>query len=134
MRATPAGGRTLQSVGESRCANIQALKATDWQPIGLCQQKVPRMPLTQLEAELRLIARARIASGQLPCEAVAQMWGGHGTGEPCALCDKPIQGDEIEFEVEERVEGSVQTLRFHMVCQSVWQLECARDDYLKKHP
>jgi hypothetical protein len=24
--------------------------------------------------------------------------------------------------------------RFHMLLQSVWQLECARDDYLEKHP
>jgi hypothetical protein len=50
------------------------------------------------------------------------------------LCDKPIQPDDVEYELEGRIGGSVQAFRFHVVCQSVWQLECARDDYLKKHP
>ena len=91
------------------------------------------MPLTQLEAELRPIARERIASRKLPREAPSQMWGGQGSGEACALCDKPIQPHEVEYEVEAQLDGVVQTLRFHVVCQSVWQLECARDDYLRKH-
>jgi hypothetical protein len=92
------------------------------------------MPLSKLEAELRPIARERIASGQLPREAPSRIWGGHGTGQLCALCDKPIERDEVEYEVEEHIDGTVQLFRFHMVCQSVWQLECARDNYLRKHP
>lgn len=92
------------------------------------------MPLTQLEAELRPIARERIAKGQLPREAPSRMWGGRGNGQLCALCGKPIQRDEIEYEVEASIDGAARDFRFHMVCQSVWQLECARDDYLKKHP
>jgi len=92
------------------------------------------MPLTKLEAALRPIARERIAKRQLPCEAPSKMWGGHGTGQRCALCDKPIQRDEVEYEVEGHIDGAVQAFRFHVVCQSVWQLECARDDYLPKHP
>ena len=91
------------------------------------------MPLTKLETELRRIARERIAKEQLPREAPSQMWGGHGTGELCALCDKPIQRDEVEYEVEGHIGGTVHWFRFHVVCQSVWQLECARNDYLKKH-
>lgn len=90
------------------------------------------MPLTKLEAELRPIARERIATGQLPAEGPSRMWGGHGSGAPCALCDKPIPPGDIEFEVEDQLEGTPHTFRFHMVCQSVWQLECARDHYLKK--
>jgi hypothetical protein len=92
------------------------------------------MPLTKLEAELRPIARERIASGQLPHETPARMWAGHGTGRPCALCDKPIEKDEIEYEVEHQTESGVQTFHFHIVCQSVCQLEAARADYLVKHP
>lgn len=93
------------------------------------------MPLTELEEKLRPIARERIAKGQLPCEVPSRMWGGRGTGKPCALCDRPIEWEDGELEVEERVvDGAVQIYRFHIVCQSVWQLECARDDYLKKHP
>jgi hypothetical protein len=81
------------------------------------------MPLTQLEAYLRLLARERIAKG-----------GGPGSGEFCALCDKPIGRDEVEYEIAAEFSGGVRAYRFHLVCQSVWQLECARDDYLKKRP
>lgn len=94
------------------------------------------MPLTKLEAELRPITRERIASGQLSCKSFERMWAGHGTGQLCALCDKPIQRDEVEYEVEHhRLDDEIaQTSRFHIVCQSIWQLECARADYLVKHP
>lgn len=91
------------------------------------------MPLTRVEEALRPLARERIAKGQLPSGDLLRMWGGHGTGKVCSLCDKPIQSDEIEYEVE-HTGAVVQALRFHMVCLSAWQLECARDDYLKKAP
>jgi hypothetical protein len=96
------------------------------------------MPFTKLEQELRLIARERIAKGQLPTAPPSHMWVGHGTGEICALCDKPILADEVEFEAEYGLEasdvGAEPAIRFHLVCESVWKLEYARADYLKKHP
>ena len=92
------------------------------------------MPLTKLEAELRPLARARIAQGLLPCTTLNKMWGGPGSGQPCALCDKPVSSNEMEYEIEASVDGGVRSLRFHVVCEAIWQLECARDDYLKKHP
>lgn len=92
------------------------------------------MPITKLEAELRLRARERIAQGLLPCETPSKMWGGPGSGQPCALCDKPIKSNEMEYEIEAFLEGRAQSLRFHVLCEAIWQLECARDDYLKKHP
>lgn len=92
------------------------------------------MPLTKLEEELRPIARECIAKGRLPCDTPSKMWGGRGGGEPCALCGKPIERDEVEYEVEVPVDETVRTFRFHIVCQSVWQLECARYEYLRKHP
>lgn len=91
------------------------------------------MPLTKLEEALRPIARERIASGELPGGAASRMWGGHGTGGLCSLCDKPILSDEIEYEIEYPGWSAAQTLRFHMVCLSAWQLECARADHLEKH-
>jgi hypothetical protein len=87
------------------------------------------MPLTGLEQELRPIARERIAKGQLPREMPPpRMWAGYGTGQLCSLCDKPIQRDEIDH-----TEAPVQTFRFHIVCHALWELECARADYLRKH-
>jgi hypothetical protein len=86
--------------------------------------------LGRLEKELRPIARERIAKGQMPREAPTRFWGGFGTGQPCALCDKPIQSDEIEYEVKP-IEAAVQSLRFHRVCHYAWQLEC---DRVKRKP
>ncbi len=40
----------------------------------------------------------------------------------------------MEYEIEAFLEGRAQSLRFHVLCEAIWQLECARDDYLKKHP
>ncbi len=90
------------------------------------------MPLTELEARLRLIARARIASGELPCPTPQlRMWGGYGSGKVCVVCDKTIEPVDVEYEVEETVKGTLKLMWFHLVCQSIWQLECARAAYLK---
>lgn len=89
------------------------------------------MPLTKLEQELRPVARERIAKGQLPRRAPSKIWGGYGTGKPCSLCDQPIKPDEIEYEIE-CAEDAGHAYRFHRVCQSIWQLECARDEILRK--
>jgi len=92
------------------------------------------MPLTQFELALRPIARERISKGHLPRKVRSTLWGGNGTGELCALCDKTILPSEVELEVEALVNGTLQTLRFHVICETAWQLECARDDYLKQAP
>jgi hypothetical protein len=89
------------------------------------------MPLSKFEAELRPIARVRIATGQLPEQVPTKIWGGPGVGQLCALCDKPILHEEIEYELEGHIGGAIRSFRFHVVCQSVWQLECARADHPK---
>ncbi len=90
------------------------------------------MPLTELEAHLRPIARGRIEEGVLPCEGPHKMWGGKGSGTPCSLCDQPIAPNEVEYEVE-LSRAAIRRLKFHIVCESIWQLECARKHYLSKH-
>ena len=47
------------------------------------------------------------------------------------MCDTMIKPSEVALEVEESIEGKVKVLWFHIVCQSIWQLECARAEYLK---
>jgi hypothetical protein len=82
--------------------------------------------LKRLEQELRPIARQRIANGQLPREELTGVWGICPIGpQLCSLCDKPIQPDEVDYEIE-RVGAAPHTLRFHRVCHYAWQLECAR--------
>jgi hypothetical protein len=90
------------------------------------------MPLSERETELRPLARECIAKGRLPRNPPAKLWGGRGSGELCALCGKPIERDQVEYEVEVSLDGTVRTFRFHIVCQSVWQLECARDDHFRE--
>ncbi len=92
------------------------------------------MPLTRLENDLRPVARERIATGQLPSTAPAKTWGGAGSGALCSLCDRQIASQDLEYEVEAVVNDTVQTFRFHLVCESIWQLECARHAHLQKHP
>ena len=93
------------------------------------------MPLTELEARLRPIARERIARNILPREVPSQILAGKGSGKKCALCDEPVRADQIEYEVEMTdARYGLKVWRFHIVCQSIWQLECARADYLRKNP
>ena len=80
----------------------------------------------QLETKLRRIARDRIASGQLSRVVPLQMFGGKGSGQPCALCDKTIWSDEMELEVGTPIDGGPAPLRFHVVCHSLWRFECGR--------
>ena len=54
------------------------------------------------------------------------MWGGRGAGEICALCDKPILAEEVEYEVEAYTDGAKRAFQFHILCHSVWVLACAR--------
>ena len=80
----------------------------------------------QLETELRRVARDRMAKGQLPRVVPLQMWGGKGAGRLCALCDKTIEPDEMELEVEQRIDREIYPLRFHVACHSLWRFECGR--------
>lgn len=85
--------------------------------------------LTLLESELREVARELIARGRLPRHAPNRVWGGTGSGLPCALCGKVIPAAEVEYETDSSVDGSIRTFHFHFVCHAAWQLECLRADF-----
>lgn len=55
---------------------------------------------------------------------MSRMWGSHGSGAPCSLCEQPIRPEEIEYEVDAGERAG--TLRFHLTCHAVWQAECIR--------
>jgi hypothetical protein len=84
------------------------------------------MPLTQHELELRRAALERIKSGLLPSEIPKKIWAGGGSGRPCSLCDDAIQRGEMEYELPEP-DGTAgeRTVRLHLRCHAVWQLELA---------
>jgi hypothetical protein len=88
------------------------------------------MPLTTLEADLRVQIRKLIESGELPCVVPSRMWGGNGSGQVCSVCAKPIGVNELEFEYP----IGPKTLLFHRLCHGLWQLECERAAALSKSP
>jgi hypothetical protein len=77
------------------------------------------------EHELRLEARRRVERGQLPAKAQQYMWAGAGDGQPCSLCDRPIDAQQIEYELQFNAQPAA-VLRFHRVCHEMWELECIR--------
>ncbi len=44
--------------------------------------------------------RAKIAAGVLPKLPAREIWGGRGTGEICAACDRKIDPSESEIEAD----------------------------------
>jgi hypothetical protein len=77
------------------------------------------------EYELRLEVRRRIADGRLPCEPGQALWAGAGDGQLCSLCDRVIDAQQIEYELQfTRTPQLVH--RFHRICHQSWELECIK--------
>lgn len=75
-----------------------------------------------LDADIRLLVSSHIASGRLPAVVVCSALAGYGSGGMCIVCDRHIQRDETEYEVE--AVSSPEVLRFHLRCHDAWQREC----------
>lgn len=85
------------------------------------------MPLTQYELELKKTALERIRRKLLPGMVPKSIWAGQGTGKPCSLCDRPVAQTEMEYELNDpRNDAARTTIRFHLRCHALWQLEVAR--------
>ena len=85
------------------------------------------MPLTQNELELKNTASERIRRRLLPAEAPQTIWAGPGTGKVCSLCDRAVDPTETEYELNAHMDdGTESTIRFHLQCHALWQLEVAR--------
>jgi hypothetical protein len=79
------------------------------------------------ERELRRRAREEIQKGRLPESPTSSIWGGLGSGLPCAVCGDPIRSDQVEYEMADP--GGGESFRFHLPCHMVWQFECAADTH-----
>ncbi len=72
-------------------------------------------------AQLRSMVTARLASGVLrPVKKSEHSWAGYGSGLPCAVCDVPIGGAEVEYEVENGLGSSALV---HLLCFTAWKQE-----------
>jgi len=50
------------------------------------------------EPELRKLAREVLRAGKLPRREPDRTWGGPRVGARCSVCEKPVTGDDLEYE------------------------------------
>lgn len=65
-------------------------------------------------------------SGRLSVAALrraipGRMWGGKGCGAPCDYCRVLVSAEEVEYEVEARLDGESLMLHFHPRCHDAWR-------------
>jgi hypothetical protein len=67
---------------------------------------------------LHVRAKDRMRSGELPTQNPSMSYAGKGSSVPCALCDAPILGSEIEYELVFAGPDAParKVLRFHCAC------------------
>ena len=77
------------------------------------------------EASRRAKARAAVREGRLPRRPPDHTFGGPGVGVPCAVCDLPIQPEEMEYETHFIRDGDPGLDKFHVhiPCFDAWVLE-----------
>jgi hypothetical protein len=64
---------------------------------------------------------ARLSVAALRSAIPGRMWGGKGCGAPCDFCRVLVSAEEIEYEVEARLEGETLILHFHPRCYDAWR-------------
>jgi hypothetical protein len=78
------------------------------------------------EPRLRDQAREAVKIGKLPARAPDRTWGGPGIGAACAVCDKAIEKDQLEFEIEFTRAADfpgLDTFHVHLRCFAAWEFE-----------
>ncbi len=90
------------------------------------------MPLTTGEADLRLLARELLTRGCLPYRNSVRIWAGRASNRTCSLCGAFIAREEIEYEVEAKLDGATQVFFFHRVCHEAWHFEASPPPHLRR--
>lgn len=78
------------------------------------------------EARLREQAQAAVKNGKLPARAPDQTWGGPGEGLECAVCQRPVTKNEMEFEIRFAHDGDspgIDNYHVHVRCFAAWEFE-----------
>jgi hypothetical protein len=78
------------------------------------------------EETLREKAREAIEAGKLPSRRPERMWGGPGAGAHCRICDKLVEPDEVEFELEfmrDDESRGKDNYHVHLRCFAAWEFE-----------
>jgi hypothetical protein len=75
---------------------------------------------------LRTKAREVLDTGMLPNRSPDRVSGGPGVGAPCALCDLPMQPDQVAFALEFARDGDnpgLDKFHVHVRCFAAWEFE-----------
>ena len=74
---------------------------------------------------LRARARQAMKIGSLPEHRPERIWGGPGSGAPCAVCGKDIGREEVEFELQFSSDAHLGSGNYevHVKCFEAWELE-----------
>jgi len=78
------------------------------------------------EPRLREQARRAVQNGKLPARRPDRTWGGPGVGAECAVCEKRVTKDEMEFEIEFAHDGAnpgLDKFHVHVRCFAAWEFE-----------
>ena len=63
----------------------------------------------------------RLSVAALRSAIPGRMWGGKGCGAPCDYCRVLVGPEEVEYEVEARLDAETLMLHFHPRCYDAWQ-------------
>jgi hypothetical protein len=82
------------------------------------------------EQALRVKAREVMNAGKLPNGRPDRVWGEPGVGAPCAVCDLPVQHDQVKFELEFARHGdNSDKHHVHVQCFAAWEFERRRNGH-----
>lgn len=84
---------------------------------------------------LRARAREAINAGRLPDRGSRTLVGGVGSGEPCAVCGKDVEKEDVELAVKfasDENPTAITTYHLHAKCFTSWELE-RRNGRLNSH-
>ena len=77
------------------------------------------------ESVLRAQAREAMKAGNLPDHRPEHLWGGLGSGAPCAVCGKVVDKEDVELELQfnSNRDGRATHYHVHAQCFAAWELE-----------
>ena len=82
------------------------------------------------EQALRAKAREVLDTGKLPNGRPDRVWGEPGVGASCAVCELPVQHDQVEFELEFARRGdNADKHHVHIRCFAAWEFERRRNSH-----
>jgi len=76
-------------------------------------------------SKLRAHICSLIDEGRLPVLLPEKISAGYGSGSKCHGCNQPVTATQIEYDIEECKNATVQ-LSLHLGCYLLWQIECVK--------